>query len=48
MNTLSEETAKRALKILAEAYAREVCGLEVEVTIVKNDRSDGANIETVW
>ena len=39
MNMLTEETAKRALKILAEAYAREVCGLDVEITITKKDRS---------
>ena len=47
MKQLSDETAKRALKVLAEAYAREVCGLDITVEITKKDRPDGASIEAV-
>ena len=45
MNTLTEETATRALKVLAEAYAREVCGVNAEVTITKKRPTTAATVD---
>ena len=45
MNRPSDEAVCRALKILAEAYIKAVCGEEVTVTYTKKTPVHGGNRE---